>query len=135
VGLAPFVGDNLGAKAFSPAIVVLADEVIEQARAFARGFALDEDAIASHEIAEAGPGGSFLLSASTLRSFRTAHVSSHIFPQLTLEEWQRREQPRAEDFLRQHTRELMETASPPEDHDALLGKGEAFIERWARRGS
>jgi trimethylamine--corrinoid protein Co-methyltransferase len=134
VGLAPFVGDNLGAKAFSPAIVVLADEVIEQARAFARGFALDEAAIASHEMAEAGPGGSFLLSPSTLRSFRTAHAGSHIFPRLTLEEWQRREEPRAEELLRQHTRHLLETASPPADHGALLAKGEAFIQHWASRG-
>jgi trimethylamine--corrinoid protein Co-methyltransferase len=29
VGLAPFVGGNLGSKAFSPALVVYANEVIE----------------------------------------------------------------------------------------------------------
>jgi trimethylamine--corrinoid protein Co-methyltransferase len=134
VGLAPFVGDNLGSKAFSPAIIVLADEVIEQVRAFARGFALDQAAIASHEIAEAGPGGSFLLSPSTLRDFRTAHTGSRIFPRLTLEEWQRREEPRAEECLRQHTRRLLETASSPADRDELMGKGEAFIQQWASRG-
>ena len=38
IGLAPFIGDNLGAVGFSPALAVYADEVIAQARRFARGF-------------------------------------------------------------------------------------------------
>jgi trimethylamine--corrinoid protein Co-methyltransferase len=57
VGLAPFVGGNLGSKAFSPAMVVYADEVIEQARRFTGGFKLDDENIGLVEIEEAGPGG------------------------------------------------------------------------------
>jgi trimethylamine--corrinoid protein Co-methyltransferase len=142
VGLAPFVGDNLDSKAFSPAIAVLADEVIAQARSLAAGFALDDAAcdasidggtIALEEIARVGPGGSYLLTDSTLKLFRRAYHHSAIFPKLTLEEWQARNNPRAEDLLRRHTRQLLDTAVPPDDHDELLARGGAFIREHAGR--
>ena len=127
VGLAPFVGDNLDSKAFSPAIVVYADEIIAQARRLARGFVLDEDTLALDEIAAAGPGGSFLTSKLTLRRFRQAYYQSDIWPILTLEDWQARGRPRPEDMLRQRTRALLELASAPADHAELIAQGEAFI--------
>ncbi len=130
VGLAPFVGDNLDSKAFSPSIIVLANEVIEQARAFVRGFALDAGAIALDEVAVTGPGGSFLTAPSTLQHLRRAYYTSQIFPRLSLEEWQASGRPRADEVLRQHTHELLERATPPQDHDELIDLGEAFIRAW-----
>lgn len=127
VGLAPFVGDNLDSKAFSPTIIVLADEIIAQARLLAAGFVLDETAAALGEIAQVGPGGSFLLSDSTLRLFRTAYHHSRFFPKLTLEEWQARGCPRAEDLLRRYTAQLLDTSPPAEDHDELLARGSAYL--------
>ncbi len=44
------------------------------------GFALEECTVALDEIAQVGPGGSFLLSDSTLESFRKAYYRSNIFP-------------------------------------------------------
>ena len=76
VGLAPFVGDNLGSKAFSPTVIVYADEIIAQARRLAEGFALDADAVALDEIAQVGPGGNFLTSPLTLKHFRRAYYRS-----------------------------------------------------------
>jgi trimethylamine--corrinoid protein Co-methyltransferase len=38
VDLAPFVGGSLGSKVLSPAMVVYANQVIEQSRQFAEGF-------------------------------------------------------------------------------------------------
>jgi trimethylamine--corrinoid protein Co-methyltransferase len=127
IGLAPFVGDNLDAKAFSPTIIVYADDVIAQARRLAQGFTFDDDSIALHEIAKTGPGGDFLTSDLTLRHFRHAYFRSAIWPRLTLEEWQEKGQPRADNLLRGHTRQLMEQATPPADHEELMSRGEAYI--------
>ena len=126
-GLVPFVGDNLGSKVFSPAILVYADEIIAQARLFAQGFPLDDEAVALDEIAQVGPGGSFLTSALTLKLFRRAYYRSRIFPPLTLEEWQARGCPRAEELLRRYTRQLLAEAQAPADHEELIARGQAFI--------
>lgn len=128
VGLAPFVGDNLGSKAFCPAITVYANEVIARARRLAQGFTLDEASLALDEIEQIGPGGNYLISELTLKLFREAYYRSDIWPSLTLEEWQERGQPRADDMLRTHTRQLMESLSPPQDHAELLARGQAFIQ-------
>jgi len=127
VGLAPFVGDNLGSKAFSPTIVVYADEIIKQARLFARGFAVEDAAAAIGEIEEVGPGGTFLMSDLTLKSFRSAYYTSEIFPRLTLEEWQARDTPRAVWFLKQYTQDLLAELQGAEDHSELLARGQEFI--------
>jgi len=127
VGLVPFVGDNLGSKVFSPAVLVYANEVIEQARLFAAGFALDEGSIAVADILEVGPGGSYLTTDLTLRLFRRAAFQSSIFPNLTLEKWQERGSPEAGKLLRQHTLRLLDGLTPPADHGELMARGEAFI--------
>lgn len=130
IGLAPFVGDNLGSKAFSPAIIVYANEVIAQARLLAQGFALDDDAVALDEIAQVGPGGNFLTSDLTLKLFRQAYYRSDIFPALTLDEWQTRGQPQAQDLVRRHTRQLLNELDAPEGHADLMAKGQSFIKTY-----
>jgi trimethylamine--corrinoid protein Co-methyltransferase len=124
---APFVGDDLGAKAFSPAIVVYANEVIERARRVARGFAIDEAAIGREEIAQVGPGGTFLVTDRTLALFRDAYAPSQILPDLTLEAWQERGCPSPEGELQRHTQEMIANLEPPADYEELIGRGEAFI--------
>jgi len=127
VGLVPFVGDTLGSKAFSPAVMVYANEVIAQARRFARGFTLDGVPAVLDEIAQIGPGGNFITSDNTLARFRTAYYQSDIFANLTLEEWQARGRPRAIDRLRGYTQQLMDGLEAPPDHADLVAKGRAFI--------
>jgi trimethylamine--corrinoid protein Co-methyltransferase len=133
-GLAPFVGDNLGSKALSPAIVVYANEIIEQARLFARGFDLTDGMVALDEIAQIGPGGNFLTSNLTLEFFRQAYHHSDLFPKLTLEDWQARGCPRAEDLVRQHCQQLLSEAKAPEDYADLMARGETFIDTHVPRG-
>jgi trimethylamine--corrinoid protein Co-methyltransferase len=127
VGLAAFVGSILDFKVFSPAVAVYANEVIEQARIFAKGFSYDDNIVALDEIAEVGPGGNFLSSDLTLKRFRQAYYQSTIFPQLTLEAWQEKGCWRAEDILRRYTKELLDNLTAPSDHGDLMEKGEAFI--------
>ena len=128
VGLAPFVGDNLGSTSISPAIIVYADEVIAQTRRLAAGFAVDEAAVALADIAEVGPGGNYLMAPGTLEHFRTAYFQSAIFPNLTVGDWSEQGRPRAGDRLRSHTRDLLEGLTAPEDHDEVIARGETFID-------
>jgi trimethylamine---corrinoid protein Co-methyltransferase len=129
IGLAPFVGDNLDSKAFSPAIVIYADEIIAQARRLVQGFPLDEDTLALHEIEQAGPGGNYLTSDLTLERFRDAYFRSDIWPNLTFEEWQEQGHPQPTRLLRRYARELLDRLAPPEDHADLMALGEGFIAR------
>lgn len=126
-GLAPFIGISLKALAFCPAIIVYGNSVIAEVRRLVQGFALDEASFALDCIAEVGPGGHFLISDLTVNRFREAHYQSDIWPNWTLEQWQDKGQPRAEEMVRTLTRQLMEELHPPEDHDELIARGEAFI--------
>jgi trimethylamine--corrinoid protein Co-methyltransferase len=131
VGLAPFVGDTLASKAFSPTSVVYVHEIIEQALRFGGGFELSDEAAGLGEIDQVGPGGNFLTARNTVRHFRTAYYTSPIFPRYSMEKWQANGRPPAIDLLREHTRQLLAGLQAPEDYDELMGRGEAFIKRIA----
>jgi trimethylamine--corrinoid protein Co-methyltransferase len=131
VGLVPFVGDVLGSKAFSPEALIYASEVITHARRFAQGLPLENPDTGLSEIASVGAGGSFMTTSHTLERHRSASFFSAIFANLSLEEWQRKAQPRADGELRAYVRELMSNLKPPTDHDRLIGRGESFIRRLA----
>ena len=133
VGLAPFVGDTLTSKAFSPVNVVYVHEVIGQARRFASGFPLDDQSVGLDEIDQAGPGGSFLSTKTTLRHYRNAYYTSPVFPRWSMEKWQAQGNPPAIDVLRDYTCHLIETVQPPEDYDDVLVRGGVFIEELTRR--
>jgi trimethylamine--corrinoid protein Co-methyltransferase len=133
VGIAPFVGDNLGSKAFSPALIVYANEVIAQARHFAKGFQLDETSFALQDILKTGPGGDFLISESTLQNFRNAYFDSAFFPNLTMEAWLERDSPRSTATLRSHTQEMLDLLGEPDDYAALIARGEDFIKNLTNK--
>ena len=129
--LAPFVGDILGSLAFAPNVIVYANEIIQQARLFAEGFVLDDTNIGLEDIAQVGPGGNFLLSNLTLKFCRHTRQFSHLFDNLTIDEWQARDRPRAEDLLRGYTQQLLDESKPPENHLDLLERGQTFIKEYA----
>lgn len=130
--LAPFVGDILGSLAFSPNVSVYANEIIQQVRLFAEGFVIDDLNNGLEDIIQVGPGGNFLMSKLTLERYRNTRKSSHLFDNLSLDEWQARNRPRAEDLLRGYTRQLLEESKPPENHADLLARGESFIQSSRR---
>jgi len=126
-GLAPFVGDTLGAKVFSPNTVVYVHEIIEQTQRVARGFQLDDTTAVLGEIARVGPGGSFLAVPSTQRAYKSGYYTSGVFPHWTMEQWQAEGQPEAKAVLRERTRQLIADAAAPDDYDDLLARGQALI--------
>jgi trimethylamine--corrinoid protein Co-methyltransferase len=133
VGLAPFVGDVLGSKAFSPALAVYADEVIAQARRFASGFAIETADIVLSEISAVGPAGSFLIAESTLAGHKSAYHKSGFFENLRFDTWHEQNQPRASERLREHTLRLMNDLPIPASVHGLWARGERYIEELAKR--
>jgi trimethylamine--corrinoid protein Co-methyltransferase len=114
---------------FSSTFTVYANEVVRQARLYADGFQLDDETVALNEIKAMGPGGNFLVADQTLKLCRETNFSAGIWPYLTLDGWEIAGKPKADDILRQHTRELLDNLTPPDDHDELIAKGEAFISK------
>ena len=129
VDLAPFVGGNFFSKVFSPAIVVYANEVIRKVRLFEQGFSLMDNPRILDEIKSVGPGGNFLTADSTIENCRKLPPDNLIWPLLSLEKWQSKGHPKADEFLRQHTIRLMDNLPQPADHDELIAKGERFIQK------
>ena len=127
-GLAPFIGDTLGSKAISPLTIVHVHEIIDQARRFADGFQLDDAHAVLAEIHEAGPGGHFLTTPSTLERYKTGYYTSPLYPHWSMETWLLEQQPAAQQVLRQRTAALLRDAPAPADHDELLARGQAFID-------
>ncbi len=128
-GMAPFVGGTLGAKAFSPLLTVYSNDVIGQAVRLAAGFPVSDEDLDLDTVADQGPGGSFLTSSLTLGSFREAYYDSELMPRIGLEAWEKKGRPRFEDLLRDHTLDLVRSQRPLDDHDELMARGEAFIEK------
>ena len=127
VGLVPFVGNNFDSLVFSPTTVVYAGEIIRFSRELAKGFSLDPEELGLEEIIQMGPGANYLSSDLTMKKFRDQPGFSKIWPLVNLEAWEQQNRPQAAKVLRQKTLDLMNQARPPEDHDLILEKSEAFI--------
>lgn len=126
-GMAPFVGSTLDSKAFSPASVVYANDVILQARWLAEGFVLNNETVGLEELLALKPGDNFLNTRLTRMNYKTAYYESRIFPSLSLEKWLKMNEPGSEKYLVEKTMQLIAEAEPPIDHDGLLQQGEEFI--------
>ena len=126
-GIAPFVGSGLNSKCYMPTQTVFANDVIAQARIFAKGFPVDETAVGAEEIVyEMKENKHFLTAESTLACYQNAYFQG-VFPRISLEKWEELEHPRMERLLRDRTLELLSNQEPPDDHDEIIRKGEEFL--------
>jgi trimethylamine--corrinoid protein Co-methyltransferase len=129
-GLVPFVGGTLGSKAFSPALVVLANDVIMQMKYFASGFTLDDSTVNLEEIVSTGAGGNYLMAKTTRQNFRNAYFNSSLFPRLTLEKWEQKGYPDSSTLLKQETIRLLKETKPAPGYEKILDAGERFIQNF-----
>ena len=128
VGCAPFVGGNFDSLAFSPATVVLSDQIIGEARKFAKGFRLDDESVNLQEINAVGHGGNYFMSEQTMASLDELSAMNTIWSSLSLEAWKEQNMPSAEEELIEYTRDLYARAkSGSEDNIDIIKKGEDFI--------
>jgi len=128
VGCAPFVGGTFESMAFSPAMVVLSNHIIGEARKFARGFTLDDKCVNLDEIKKVGPGGNYFTSEQTLGLLQEKTNIAELWKVVDIEEWEKQNMPKAEDELIELTREFYNMAQKtPEESLDVMVRGEAFI--------
>jgi trimethylamine--corrinoid protein Co-methyltransferase len=128
VGCSPFVGGNFGSMAFSPATVVLSNQIIAEARQFAAGFTISEKTVNVEEINHVGHGGNFFTSEQTLESIQSLGDLPEIWPSMSLAAWKEQQQPTAQEALTDHAKTLYTKAiSESEEHMEIVKRGEAFI--------
>ena len=70
----------------------------------------------------------------TVKLCREIDYSSPIWPDLSLEEWQKRDMPTVENLLREYTIDLLNHRTRPADHTAMIEKGEAYIGKLPWKG-
>jgi trimethylamine--corrinoid protein Co-methyltransferase len=129
VGCVPFVGGNFDSTVFSPATIVLSNQIIGEARSFSRGFSMDDADQYLKEIALIGHGGDFLTSENTLAALNKLKSTNAIWQSMDLETWKKQDMPLAEKELKEKTQELYFTAlKASEKNNDILKKGEAYIE-------
>lgn len=129
IGCVPFVGGNFDSIAFSPTTVVLSNQIIGEARKFARGFDLDEEIIHLSEIARVGHGGNYFTSKQTLESLQELRNSDSMWSMMNLDAWHKLQMPTAKNTLIEHTQELYNKAVKASKlHRDTIEKGEAYIE-------
>jgi trimethylamine--corrinoid protein Co-methyltransferase len=128
VGCAPFVGGNFESMAFSPATVVLSDQIIGEARKFANGFKLDDESVNLREIDNVGHGGNYFTSEQTLASLGELSNSEALWPPMSLDVWKSQQMPTARQELMDTTKELCSKAEcASEEAIDTIKKGEAYI--------
>ncbi len=128
VGCAPFVGGTFDSMAFSPSTVVLSNHIIGEARKFAKGFTLNDEAVNLHEIEDVGHGGNYFTSEQTLASLYKLSSTNEIWPSLNLGAWKEQYMPTAEKALIETTKDLFSKAKKgSEDAIDIIKKGEDYI--------
>jgi len=129
VGCAPFVGGNFDSMAFSPTTVVLSDQIIGEAREFAKGFNLNDKTVNLQEIDSVGHGGDYLTSEQTLASLNELSNTDAIWSSLSLDAWKEQHMPTAEKELIQYTQNLYSRArEASKENNDIIKKGEEYIE-------
>ncbi len=128
VGCVPFVGGNFDSMAFSPTIVVLSNQIIGEAREFARGFELSGESVNLQEIKSVGPGGDYFTSEQTLAAINTLSMKNSLWSSLSLDEWKAKQKPSAEKDLIEATHSLYAKAkNASEDAMDVVRQGEEHI--------
>lgn len=128
IGCAPFVGGNFDSMAFSPTTVVLSDQIIGEARKFAKGFNLNDEAVNLHEIDNVGHGGNYFTSEQTLASLDELSTTNELWPSLSLDAWKEQNMPSSEKALIEYTLELYSKAKKASEETIdIIKKGEDFV--------
>jgi trimethylamine--corrinoid protein Co-methyltransferase len=71
----------------SPEMLVIDNEIVEEALRIARGFEVNEDTLAVDVIRKVGPGGHFLAEKHTLKYLLKEHLIPKISDRKTFEAW------------------------------------------------
>jgi len=128
IGCAPFVGGNFDSMAFSPSTAILSNQIIGEAKKFAKGFTLNDETINLNGIDAVGHGGNYFTSEDTLTALSNLQKPESIWPSMDLNSWQERGMPKVDKLLIDYSIDLYSKAiKASEENIDTIKKGETYI--------
>ena len=100
------------ANAMSPEMLIIGNEIIEDALRIARGIEVNDYALAVDVIRKVGPGGNFLAEKHTLDNLLKEHLVPKISNRESYETWKRNGSKSIVDVSREKTKEILERHKP-----------------------
>jgi len=100
------------ANTMSPEMLIIGDEIVEEALRIARGIQVDDYTLAIDVIRKVGPGGSFLAEKHTLDYLLKEHSVPKISNRESYEAWRRNGSKSIVDVSREKTKEILEKHRP-----------------------
>jgi trimethylamine--corrinoid protein Co-methyltransferase len=96
----------------SPEMLIIANEIIEDALRIARGIQVNDDTLAVDVIRKVGPGGNFLAEKHTLGNLLKEHLVPKISNRESYEIWKRNGSKSILDISKEKTKEILEKHKP-----------------------
>jgi len=93
-------------------MLIIGDEIVEEALRIARGIQVDDYTLAIDVIRKVGPGGSFLAEKHTLDYLLKEHSVPKISNRESYEAWRRNGSKSIVDVSREKTKEILEKHKP-----------------------
>jgi len=113
------VGGLESASTMSPEMLIIGNEIIDEALRIARGIQVDDYTLAVDVIRKVGPGGNFLAEKHTLDNLLKELLVPKISNRGTYEAWQKNGSKSALDVSREKIKEILEKHKPePLEKDA-----------------
>jgi len=106
------LGGIESANTMSPEMLIIGDEIVEEALRIARGIQVDDYTLAIDVIRKVGPGGNFLAEKHTLDYLLKEHLVPKISNRESYEAWRRNGSKSIVDASREKTKEILEKHKP-----------------------
>ena len=124
----PGLGGLESANTMSPEMLVIDNEIVEEALRIARGFEVNEDTLAVDVIRKVGPGGHFLAEKHTLKYFLKEHLIPKISGRKTFEAWKEAGGKHIITVAKEKVNEILATHEPePIPKDVQKNIAEIFV--------
>ena len=100
--------------------LVIADEVIGQAKQIIRGVEVTDESLAVNVIKNVGPGGNFLSERQTFEKFKTEWWLPKLFNRKVFTNWEADGKPELKDLANKKVRKILETHQPKTPTDEIV---------------
>jgi trimethylamine--corrinoid protein Co-methyltransferase len=121
------LGGIESASTMSPEMLVIGNEIVEEALRIARGIEVNDYTLAVDVIRKVGPGGNFLAEKHTLDNLLKEHIVPKISNRETYEAWKRNGSKSILDVSREKTKQILEKHKPKSLERDVQTKIEAIM--------
>ncbi len=111
--------------------LVLADEIIAQTKRLVRGIEVDENSLALDEIAQVGPGGTFMASEHTFHNFKKEWFFPKLIKRTRYNDWVAAGKPSMTSLAQEKLLDIIENHQPEPLDQKIQDKLQAILKNLA----